>query len=108
MLGDTIIGVAFESPAPLKSLLQDAPEPEVCPGPEVRQRLFKIRSADSSGERSSASILINRMYATRGYLSTPLPAAQLPTRITLVASDARRTLGSTATPAAAAASRIDW
>jgi hypothetical protein len=55
--------------------------------------LFKIRSADSSGERSSASILINRMYATRGYRSTPLPDEQLPTRITLVASEHDATIG---------------
>lgn len=93
MVGDTIIGVAFESPVPLKSLLQDAPEPAVFRGPEVSRRLFKIRSADSSGERSSASILINRMYATRGYRSTPLPDEQLPTRITLVASEHDATIG---------------
>jgi hypothetical protein len=33
------------------------------------------------------------MYATRGYLSTPLPDAQLPTRITLVASEHEVTIG---------------
>lgn len=87
--GDTIIGVPFESHVPLRSLLLDQSESDSDPvlGDDIRRRLFKIRSADSSGQRSSASILINRMYARRGYLSTPLPQTQLPTRITLVASE---------------------
>ena len=93
MVGDTIIGVPFESPVPLRSLLQDSPEPEASHALEVSRRLFKIRSADSSGERSSASILINRMYATRGYRTTPLPDEQLPTRITLVATEHDATIG---------------
>lgn len=84
---DTIIGVPFEPHAPLRSLLLDQADLDYEPGDDIRRRLFKIRSADSSGQRSSASILIDRMYARRGYLSTPLPQAQLPTRITLVASE---------------------
>jgi hypothetical protein len=87
LVGDTIIGVPFEPHVPLRSLLQDPSEPDTAHGDEISRRLFKIRSADSSGQRSSASILISRMYATRGYLSTPLPDQQLPTRITLVASE---------------------
>ncbi len=62
-------------------------------GSDVSRRLFKIRSADSFGQRSSASILVNRMYATRGYRSTPMPEAQLPTRVTLVASEHEATIG---------------
>ncbi len=93
MEGDTIIGVPFETHPPLRSLLQDRSEPdELCSG-EFSRRQFKIRSADSSGQRSSASILINRMYATRGYRTTPLPDEQLPTRITLVASEYEATIG---------------
>lgn len=85
---DTIIGVPFEAHVPLRSMLQDQSEPDLGPhDDEVSRRLFKIRSADSSGQRGSASILINRMYGRRGYRSTPLPEQQLPTRITLVASD---------------------
>ena len=90
---DTIINVPFEPAHPLHSLIQDA-SPHA--GPlidEVGRRLFQIRSANSHGQRSSASILINRMYASRGYLSSPLPTQQLPTRITLVASDAGATIG---------------
>lgn len=93
MQADTIIGVPFEAQHPLRSLLQDPAEPDQPHGGESSRRLFKIRSADSSGQRSSASILINRMYATRGYRSTPLPDAQLPTRITLVASEHESTIG---------------
>ena len=36
-------------------------------------RRFTIRAADSAGERSSASVLINRMYGGRGYRNNPLP-----------------------------------
>jgi len=89
--GDTIIGVPFEPH--LRSLLVDQPDFADTQGDDVSRRLFKIRSADSSGQRSSASILIDRMYARRGYLSTPLPQTQLPTRITLVASEHDETIG---------------
>lgn len=91
---DTIIGVPFEPHAPLRSLLQDQSEPDLgVHDDEVSQRLFKIRSADTCGQRSSASILINRMYRWRGYHTTPLPDQQMPTRITLVASDHDATIG---------------
>jgi len=91
--GDTIIGVPFESHPPLRSLLQNRSEADELGRDETSRRLFKIRSADSSGQRNSASILINRMYATRGYRCTPLPDEQLPTRITLVASEHEVTVG---------------
>ncbi len=93
MPGDTIIGVPFEPLHPLRSLIQDASPHGGEQVDEVSRRLFKIRSANSMGQRSSASILINRMYASRGYLTTPLSAQQLPTRITLMASDAEVTIG---------------
>ncbi|MDO9316009.1 MAG: long-chain N-acyl amino acid synthase [Burkholderiaceae bacterium] len=76
----------------MRSLLQN---PSQCEEPhrgEVSQRLFNIRSADSFGQRSSASILINRMYASRGYPSTPLPVDPQPSRITLVASEHETTV----------------
>lgn len=63
------------------------------PHEEVGRRLIQIRSANTHGQRSSASILINRMYSWRGYETTPLPDEQLPTRLTLVASDHDETLG---------------
>ncbi|MEF7617605.1 long-chain N-acyl amino acid synthase [Aquincola sp. MAHUQ-54] len=58
------------------------------PGTETaRPRLFKIRGADSHGQRSSANILIKRRYAWRGYQNAGLPDQQTPNRITLTATD---------------------
>ena len=93
MEDDTIIGATFEPHRSLKSLIQDFSDPDEMHDEEVSARIFKIRSADSSGQRSSASVLINRMYASRGYRSTPLAAEQQPTRITLVASEFEDTIG---------------
>lgn len=71
----------------------DPPEPEEAPPDAFSRRLIQIRAADSFGQRSSASILINRMYSGRGYTTTPLPEEQLPSRLTLVASDHSETIG---------------
>ncbi len=92
---DTIIGADFDGQHHLRSMLHEAPaaEAETVFADDGGSRLFKIRTADSSGQRSSASVLINRMYATRGYRTTPLPDRQLPTRITLTASDHDATIG---------------
>lgn len=60
---------------------------------QLGRRLFKIRAASSPGSRSSASILIHRMYATRGYRSSSLPDDQSGNRITLMASDAEAIVG---------------
>lgn len=51
---------------------------------------FKIRLANNEGQRSTASYLIEKMYAWRGYAASgPKPA---PNRVTLVASDAEKAL----------------
>jgi hypothetical protein len=63
------------------------------PDAEEASRLFKIRAADSYGHRSSANILINRMYAMRGYKGTPLASHEAPHRITLMATEKDETLG---------------
>jgi hypothetical protein len=60
---------------------------------DAGRRLIQIRSASTHGQRSSASILINRMYAWRGYQTTPLPDWSPPSRLTLVASDHDETVG---------------
>lgn len=57
------------------------------PGTPVR---FKIRLANSEGRRSSASYLIQKMYAWRGYAASGPQRA--PNRVTLVASDAEKAL----------------
>lgn len=91
----TIIGVPFETPEPLKSLLMGHEAANSMPDDhfDSGQRLFKIRAADSYGHRSSASILINKMYATRGYTTTGLPAEGAPNRITLMACEHHETIG---------------
>jgi len=90
--GYTIIGVPYESPQTLRSLL-DYHAATVVPDINGAERLFKIRAADSHGHRSSASILLNRMYAKRGYTSTGLPTQSTPDRITLTACEDEDTVG---------------
>ena len=92
MLSNTMIAAPFEASPPRRPVLQDESPDDDLHRCEVGRRLYRIRSADSGGERSSASILINRMYATRGYASRPLPDESSPTRITLVASDHESTV----------------
>ncbi len=62
-------------------------------GDDLGRRLFKIRAANSAGLRSSANILIHRMYASRGYQSTGVAEEQSQDRITLTASDADVVVG---------------
>lgn len=95
MTSGTVSRVAPEQNLHLRSLLAEMGEPSDAPSVEVVDRTtsFKIRAADSSGTRSSASILIDKMYAKRGYLTTPLSPEQTPNRLTLVASDYYSTIG---------------
>jgi hypothetical protein len=91
--GRTIVGVPFESPHALTSLVLDQPDSSDVSDLASSRKLFKIRLADTAGRRSSASMLINKMYTWRGYGGAKLPAANHPHRITLVASDEGETLG---------------
>lgn len=93
MQSETIIGVPFEEEHPLRSMLCDEGLADGPTGSQISRRLFQIRMADSLGRRSDASILINRMYATRGYRSAGLPERAAPSRITLVASEHESTIG---------------
>ena len=65
-----IAAVPYESEH-LHSLLFHERSPSASAEPHTTDRLFTIRAADSDGRRSSARILVDRMYATRGYSSTP-------------------------------------
>lgn len=58
---------------------------------ESEGRPFCIRAADSAGQRSSANVLVRKMYAWRGYKVGEAAAA--PKGITLVASDNQTTVG---------------
>ena len=91
--GDTIVGVPFETPQALRSMLLGTEAVSEVSDLAASQRLFKIRAADDHGHRSSASILLNRMYATRGYSSNGLPVHATPERITLVACEDEETVG---------------
>lgn len=57
----------------------------------VNERLFGIRLADTEQGRNSASMLISKMYATRGYNVGPMVSD--PNRITLTATDKGAVLG---------------
>ena len=93
MIDNTIIGAAFESDRRLRSMLTDTSEPSVEADDELSLRLFKIRGASTAGRLNSASILINRRYAWRGYQTMPLAQDQSLDRITLVASDEDAAIG---------------
>ncbi len=93
MIGNTIIGAAFESKQIRNLVVDGGTDAFVEPDAGFSRRLFKIRAADAGGHRSSASILVHRMYASRGYLSTSLPEQQCLNDITLVANDSEETIG---------------
>lgn len=87
-----VIGVPFETPPhvpqPLHVERRKLPRPA-----HFGRRVFDIQVADGGSPRSDASLLIDRMYATRGYLSSGLPQGADDHRITLVASEAELTIG---------------
>ena len=60
---------------------------------EDGKRLLTIRAADCDGSRSSAHILVKRMYAARGYTTSAMPDHSNPNRITLVATEGGETVG---------------
>jgi hypothetical protein len=60
---------------------------------DTSRPLLTIRAANSEGHRSSAHILVNRMYSGRGYMTSPSPDSPNGNRITLIASDHEETVG---------------
>ena len=85
-----VAGVPFETPTGPAVPIERRKTPHHS---DFGQRVFDIRIADSGHERADASILIDRMYATRGYLSSALPNRAPDNRITLVASEDDSTIG---------------
>jgi len=80
----------------VKTKVPGAIDMEAGSGSQAAERMqsrsdFKIRLADTMGRRSSASMLIEKMYSWRGYQATGLD--QRPNRVTLVASAAEQTIG---------------
>jgi hypothetical protein len=81
--GDTIISIP--KPTRLQPLVQSPVEFDA--GEKLNDARFKIRLANSEGRRSTASYLIERRYAWRGYnVSSPM-ATPTPNVITLAAFD---------------------
>ena len=85
LVGRTIVGVPFEPTSSLTSLVLDQPEIDQTRELALNQKLFKIRLADNAGRRNTASMLVQKMYAWRGY-KIAWHARHQPNRITLVAS----------------------
>ena len=93
MAGEAIIGVPFKLPSGLRSLIEDPADVPESAGDEVSRRLFKIRSADAAGRRSSAQILITRFYDDGARPGKPRHRPPLPARITLLASERNIAIG---------------
>ena len=93
MFAKAIVEVPIECYEPPQHLAAGRPDAGVTPAGLVSRRLFTIRAADSNGERSSASILVKRMYEKRGYATTSLNKYDGSSRITLIASEGENTLG---------------
>jgi hypothetical protein len=92
--GNTIVAASFEPN--LRPLVLEDFEHVLPAQEEIAQRLFKIRTANSEGHRTSANILVSRRYAWRGYeTSAMLPTRRLDdsNRITLVAVGHDETIG---------------
>jgi len=77
---------------PLHSIIP-APHPDIETVVHDSDRQFKIRSADCAGKRSSASVLVERMYASRGYRSVRPSTEASPSRVTLTAVEHEETIG---------------
>lgn len=89
--------VSFESPYALRDLCIAEGDPAPAPDPEAArladERKFNVRMVNSAGLREAASVLIKRMYSWRGYhVDDPLDP-RAPNRITLVADNGGRTVG---------------
>jgi hypothetical protein len=84
--GTTIIKLPINAELIVGSINRDETENESALREHTLDRKeFKIRLADGQGQRSSASMLIKKMYSWRGYESSFSLDAE-PNRVTLVAS----------------------
>ena len=90
--GDTIIRVPIGFKKSSGPLNQERPDVSNILEHVVDRKEFKIRLADSQGQRSSASMLIKKMYSWRGY-QTSFNMDDQPNKMTLVASSDDQTIG---------------
>jgi hypothetical protein len=90
---EQIVAPEFEAKRLMTSLLAGHAEQVALPIEAVSQRYFKIRAAESPRERRSANRLVDSMYSTRGYKTTPLPEEGCPYRKTFLATDHNSPIG---------------
>lgn len=85
--------IAFESPYRLKDLCIPQFDEASAGSGDVQQQKFKIRLASSDNRRSSASMLIEKRYASRGYQTRALE--EDPQRITVLVFMQEKIVGTT-------------
>jgi hypothetical protein len=82
--GDTIVTVP-RTPHPVRLCVEDPDSRALTT--TANTNLFKIRLATTESQRQSASYLIQRRYAWRGYSVNGAAPSKTPTRITIAAHD---------------------
>jgi len=87
--GDTITAIS-NTPTQIRLCVEDHEARRLCLEPQTN--LFKVRLANTEERRDSASYLIQRRYAWRGY-AVGDQKPQAPTRITIAAHDRTGTAG---------------
>ena len=92
-LEENIDGRAPSAEHPFRSMLAGPPRAVDLPPEPDRKRLFNIRAAQTPRERRSASSLLSRMYATRGYESEHLADEEHEHAKTFLASDHDSAIG---------------
>lgn len=90
---NSIVEATLGSQHVLKSMLSGRPAQAEIPVDAINPRCFKIRAAESSRERRSASSLVESMYASRGYQGASIPDDGSPHRRTFLASDHNSAIG---------------
>jgi len=85
--------IAFESPYKLKDLCIPQYDEPSTPADAVQQQKFKIRLASSDTRRRTASMLIEKRYASRGYQTRALEDD--PQRITVLVFMEEKIVGTT-------------
>lgn len=89
----TIVDLSLSRTRPLSALSAEPGEREGTRQVSIDEERFKIRLATTEDRRESASLLIQKMYSWRGY-STGAPTARTdPNRITLLAGQGEKVIG---------------
>lgn len=92
-MDENIDGRALSAEQAFRSMLAGPPRAVDLPRDSDRKRLFNIRAAQTQRERRSASSLLSRMYATRGYESEHLADEECEHAKTFLASDHDSAIG---------------